>query len=72
MRNYIDALFRSYGENYFGKAVMNKINDAQLEQARIKTFKDAENLTKKYGKLKDGSIKEIFYKIIQTEYLKEA
>lgn len=58
--NYIDVLFRSYGEEFFGKEAMDKITDEQVEEARIYAMFTLGELTKQLGLQKQGTAKELF------------
>lgn len=44
--NYIDVIYRKYGEEYFGKAVMDKLTDEQIEKARCETNKRISELAR--------------------------
>lgn len=60
MANYIDVLFRGYGENFFGKEAMDRITDEQVEEARIYAMTTVSELTKQLGLQKKGTAKELF------------
>lgn len=60
MTNYIDVLFRGYGENFFGKETMDRITDEQVEEARIYAMVTVSELTKQLGLQKKGIAKELF------------
>ena len=57
---YIDRIFRGYGEEFFGKEAMDNITDEQVEEARCQAFKWRDELTQKYGKQENGTVKELF------------
>jgi len=49
MKNYIDVLFRKYGEDFFGTEAMSQITDDQVEKARIWTMNELSELSKLRG-----------------------
>lgn len=61
--NYIDVLFRQYGEEHFGPEKMNKITDAQLEQIRIRTMEELTELVKMGHRQPDMMKKILFWHI---------
>ena len=69
--NYIDVLFRRWGEEFYGKSVMDLITDEQVEKARIWTMEEMSKIVKKCGsrtEIKDGTIKTLFLNRISSEY----
>lgn len=69
MANYIDVIFRGYGEEFFGKSVMDKITDNQVETARCEAMRTLSDLTKKHGLQKKGTAAELFCNYISENYL---
>lgn len=79
MKNYIDHLFRGYGEEFFGKEAMDKITDKQVETARIYSFKTLNDVCKEVIKSgdkesleiikKSNILKELFFNYIFSEYM---
>ena len=57
---YIDKIFRGYGEEFFGKEAMDYITDEQVEEARCQAFMWLGELTQKYGKQEEGTVRELF------------
>ncbi len=66
---YIDKIFRHYGEDSLGKECMDKITDSQVETARCWACNELHELTKKYGKRTEGTVKELFCDYVIAEYL---
>lgn len=60
MAAYIDQTFRKYGEDFFGKSIMETITDSQVEKARCWAMKGVRDLTIKYGRQPNGTAKELF------------
>lgn len=76
--NYIDILYREYGEEFFGKSVMDKITEEQVEKARIETNKLISELARMYisqGKTNEFlnnpefKVKKIFCDYISKNYI---
>ena len=58
--SYVDRCFREYGEDFFGKALMDNITSEQVEKGRVFAFKTLADLTAEYGKLGEDVVKELF------------
>lgn len=56
----IDRIFRGYGDDFFGKDVMDLITWEQVEEARCFAFKVLDELTKNYGKQENGTVEGLF------------
>lgn len=67
--NYIDVLFRRYGEESFGKESMDKITDEQVEEARIYAITMLSELTKQLGLQEKGTAKELFCNYISDVFM---
>lgn len=59
---YIDALFRQYAEEHYGKDKANTFTDMQIEEARCIACEELVKLTKAYGRQEHDKVKELFYK----------
>lgn len=69
MKNYIDVLFRKYGEDFFGTEAMSQITDDQVEKARIWTMNELSELSKKNGLQEKGTMKALFCNYVFSEFL---
>lgn len=70
MQTYIDRIFRGYGESHFGKEVMDRVTDEQVEDARVRAFQEASILTAQLGrKLRKGAVESIFIMYVQKHYI---
>lgn len=68
---YIDRTFREYGNEFFGKPVMDRITDAQVEEARVATMQEVARLTKKYfpERLPKNTAKELFCNYLFSKFV---
>lgn len=66
---YIDRMFRGYGEDFFGKELMDQITDAQVEEARCWAMTELSRLTEKYGLQDMGTVKELFCNYVFGEFV---
>lgn len=66
---YIDDIFREYGEEFFGKDAMDKVTDAQVEEARCNACQMLYELTKEYGKQEKGTVKELFCNYVFANFI---
>ena len=71
MANYIDVLFRGYGEQFFGKSVMDQITDSQVEEARIYAMMMLGELTKALGLQEKGTAKRLFCEYIESYFIEK-
>ena len=66
---YIDKIFRGYGEEFFGKEAMDNITDEQVEETRCQAFRWLDEMTQKYGKQENGTVKELFCNYIFGSFM---
>ena len=69
MAAFIDKVFRKYGEEFFGKTAMDMITDAQVEEARCEAMKYLCELTRKYGKQYQGTVKDLFCNYVFSTFM---
>ena len=67
----IDRVFRSYGEERFGKKAMARVTSEEVEQARVFTCRVIHDLTRDFGKQEKGTEKDIFCDYVLMMYLTE-
>lgn len=65
IKNYIDTLFRRWGEEHFGKEKMDKVSETDLILARMYTMTFASHLASFGEELPKDFIKETFFDYIQ-------
>ena len=67
---YIDRIFRGYGEQVFGKARMDLISSADVEDCRCKAMQVLDQRTRMYGKQRHGTAERLFCKYISEKLSK--
>ena len=70
--SYIDRMCRQYGEEEFGKDVMDTITDEQVEAARIEAFIMLSEYVAQYGAHEgNDTFKQFFCLHVKYNYLTE-
>lgn len=71
MRNErnLEQIFRGYGEEFFGTKAMNQITTEQVEEARCAAMNELCDLTAKYGRQEDGTVRELFCNYVFANFM---
>ena len=64
---FIDRVFRGYGEQFFGKARMDHISTAEVEECRCKAMEILGKRTMMYGKQPPRTAEKLFCKYISEK-----
>ena len=68
---YIDKIFRKYGEEDFGKELMDTVPDEKVEELRCEAFKSLAEMTKLFGKQENGTLEALYYFLLLEHFKKE-
>lgn len=66
---FVDRTFKDYGVAFFGEKAMERITDAQIEEARCFAMEELGRLTAKYGPQEKGTAAELFCNYLFENYI---
>lgn len=65
----LEQIFRGYGEEFFGKTIMDQITTEQIEEGRCAAMNKLHDLTEKYGRQEDGTAQVLFCEYIFNRWV---